>query len=213
MRRFAAAIFLLSLIGGAAAEPRSTVTLGGTLYKVPVGYLGYPLKPTDNGFLVNALWPDMKALTSAPDIRKVGNDQVLIILVHDAQSTTSVQFRFDVTKKRLAPLRARGDAYGLHLYLASTRPIGDNDKERYGSIPEDLLFDQLLTDSDSEPSVFLDCTGDRAARMPICTEVFNSNGLMFQMTFAKLHLNKWKSIQASAIDLLKSFSRKDTESN
>ena len=187
--------------------PRPTsaerVTLAGVTYLIPRNYLRFPISERDHGFLVETSFPGLKAIDqSSPEARSPGRRDVVRIKVEEAKTTTDAAFRWQVRNDMYGPLQSRGTKFGLTSYLGSrgriTTPYDP-------TAPLDKTVEELFTEK-APVTFFIDCMGDKAVRVPSCTEVFNAGGLLFEVNLAKSRLSDWDSIRAHSINLIRSFS-------
>jgi len=178
--------------------------IGGEEYHVPIQYLGYPLKSQETEALLDAVLPNLSPVDwEEKPVPASEVDRQLSILIHDSKSTTDVPFRFDVVRKRLAPLTSQGTKFGLGFYRSGSMN-GFLDKQRASPRTED--FNELFFINENSPQLlYIDCLGDKARAYPGCHMVFSSNGLLYQIDFRKTHLSEWSSIKQASIKLIDGF--------
>jgi hypothetical protein len=70
---------------------------------------------------------------------------------------------------------------------------------------------EIYTDTNTEPSIYIICTGDTAVANPGCSEHFTDDGLLYEVDFNKVYLNQWKDVRDRTIKLIKSFQTKQSQ--
>lgn len=204
---FLLAIIVCTISLKAFGDEAIVVTkIAGNEYHIPAKYLGYPAQTNENDILLDAILPHMEAVDKSskllPESEK-GNQ--VIILVHAASSTTSLEYRLSVAQKNYGPLHGNGNKFGLNAYVGSTEGIAP--RQHDPSVPETKIVEELYTDAaqTSPPSLFIHCAGDLAVPSPGCDMVFISQDLLYEIHFQKHHVGEWQSIEQSAEKLVDSF--------
>ena len=193
--------------------------IGKTEYHIPTTYTGI-INDNIKDVLIDATLPDMSEPKPIPEHDPAGMraimDNAIGMLITDAATTTSFEYRFGVTKKEYSPLTPLGEQFGLQAYISDMRmfgmPIEKGSPVYSGSdivknpTQEQIakLREEFYVDSDT-PTVFISCNGDASVPSPGCSEEFSDNGLLYKLHFRKIHLKEWRSIKDSAINLMHGF--------
>ena len=201
------------------------VQMADAEYRIPVGYFRYVhTKPNehDSSVLIDAALPDMHVIVAgspeSPEVSKHSWGPIVHILLYDAKSTTSFEFRFAETKEYYGPIQPLGEQFGLQKFVTSKGSFGASirpDSPVYSDktvvekpTPEQKtgLLAEFYTDVDTgNPSVYITCDGVAAAPSPSCSEIFTDRGLLYQVDYGKSNLKDWAEIKEAAIKLMQGF--------
>jgi hypothetical protein len=194
------------------------IHVGGGEYHIPVGYFKLSIRPKDReeAIGITASYPSMASYERSD----VVTDDEVIVLVHDARSTTSAETRAKIIRQEYGPLTPLSTRFGLMAYRTSRGPSGTiMEKSRTLYLGNTIIahptdeqreqaYDEFYADNNSSsPSLFITCIGDTGTPRPGCTAVFATDDLLYQVHFPKVHLSEWEAIKSSTISLVEQFKR------
>ena len=199
-------------------------TLAKASYCIPEDYfryLGMPPKAIGKEIFMKAALPDFHAIIpgtpDSPEITKHSWGAVAHLLVTDASSTTSHEFRWENKKRNYGPLTYAGEIFGLQKYVSAKGSAGTLPSDIVVFINNKLLskpsaeqkkmaLEEIYADTQSGvPGVYISCSGDIAFPNPYCSQHFVEDGLMFEIDYGKENLKKWQSIYSNAILMMRMF--------
>ncbi|MEJ0076817.1 MAG: hypothetical protein WDO17_15475 [Alphaproteobacteria bacterium] len=199
---FALAVLLVGSISFVNASTGERIELAGSTYEIPKRYLRYPVGAKDKGLYIAASLANLTPVSQADQASlPPGWGDVLLILVHDARSTTDTQFRWHVSQGIYGPLKQVEPQFGLDTYLGGREGIAP--RQHDPSVPLTLTYKTLYWHE--APPLFLTCDGDKAVPYPGCKQTFSEDGLLYEIDFGKQNLPKWVDIQQRAVELMRKF--------
>ena len=187
---------------GLSSQHLITVRIAGDEFRIPRGYF-YPLPPKDenrDSLLIHGLLPalspvwghEKEEFEAFPEGTLSG---AVIILAMDAKRTTTLEFRFDATKRLGGPYEQQAAEYELELYMPKL-------------VSKGWQHDEVYVDRNGgKLAGFITCDIDGKYPSPGCAHNFRYRGLLMQVTYRKPFLPRWRSIEQKIKDLLDSFMR------
>ncbi|MET4493572.1 hypothetical protein [Bradyrhizobium sp. LA7.1] len=195
--------------------------IAGREYRIPYGYIQFQstkAKDPEVSMLLLAQLPDFESCPLHSH-EPAGWGSKVLMLIDDAQSTTTLLQRFEIETKRKSPLTPAGEKFGLQSFVSSKGTFGRLIEKNVPvfkgqsliqsptEVDKAGLYETIYFDSKANPSVYIVCTGDTAEPVPACFEHFSNDGLLYEVSFGKEHLKDWKSIKDSTAALLQHMSQ------
>ena len=119
------------------------------------------------------------------------------ITIADAKTRTSLPFRLEASRRLGAPYEQRADQYGAQVYIPAESATAHK-----GILRQELY----LAEDQGTLSSFITCRRDGDVPYPTCYQQFLHRQFLVGVTFNKLRLPEWRTIQQEVKGLIDRFS-------